>query len=116
MRTGILKGRKQAHVNVRCFNEPFVIYIAYLKGKQVGNGMKPCFQNFLHPKQQILLLIPLLHNSVRGSCVLAMTREVIVQIERCMLARAIKVTPAGCMNVVLTSPLQIPHPHYKIRK
>lgn len=44
MRTGILKGRKQAQVNVKCFNEPFVIYIAYFKSKQMGNGMKHASQ------------------------------------------------------------------------
>lgn len=44
MRTGILKGRKQAQVNVKCFNEPFVIYIAYFKSKQMGNRMKHASQ------------------------------------------------------------------------
>ena len=109
MRIGILKGRKQAQVNVKWSNEPFVIYIAYFKSKQTGKWNETCFPNFLHPKQQILLLTSLLHNSIRGSCVLAMTREVIVQIDRCVLARTIKVTPTGCRNLTLTSPLQIPH-------
>lgn len=116
MRTGILKGRKRAQVNVKCFNEPFVIYIADFKSKKAEKWKETCFPNFLHRKQQILLLTPLLHNSIRGSCVLAMTREVIVQIDRCVLARAIKVTPTGCRNLVLTSLYKFHIPHCKIRK
>lgn len=105
MRIGILKGIKQAQVNMKWSNEPFVIYIAYFKSEQTGKWNETCSPNFLHPKQQILLLTPLLHNSVRGSCALAMTREVIIQIDRYVLARAIKVTPTGCRNLTVMSPL-----------